>query len=666
MLSDLCDSSDSIHFTYMTAVTRKKYEENFEVPDVPPPVGIALPAGLPPHAILTQWYNFKDEHNHYLWTFEYEVPVPNGRPIKSFHRETFYCEKCKRWLSVGSTRRNLTRHFPVHGDEDPLERKRLQESQGNNLESQSQEDASVSNKPKTIVNDPVAGKKVTQMLIQFLLINSLPFILIEDSFLRTICNTCDRKTLTNYVSLIARLIRNSVKSMLNAAQYVTIAFDEWTDGASRRYIGYTVHCMYEWRFYEMTIEHFPIRQLHITGTYITQITQKVLNDYGIYNKILIACTDNGTNMVKSFNTLPFQRIPCVCHCINTFVTHFIEALRDAIFAPIFSEQATLSKSTVFTQFCENMPDMSLSSIPSYTQTRWYSIYELLDHLKKMKTTIYKFYRRKRDNNGQLTLEELPDSEWIPIKRDLDDRIFNHVHSLKPFFFSIKKAYKQLESDKFGTISCIIPQYQKVLKQLDKLPQLYVIGVTAFKAAYQEYWNKYFTNFALVLFTATRLNPFIPHENFMTPEEIQKADTEIIRIMDQIRPNPQVPQRANQRNDSSSSSDDSDDDSEDDAPMTNSAALAYYVANRSYFEKDDLLAFWKGRKSDKKYSVLAQIAERILSIIITSASAERLFSSSARNTSYLRMRLSKDHVCDMALISGNKEIAIHEMEVNPLT
>lgn len=31
-----------------------------------------------------------------------------------------------------------------------------------------------------------------------------------------------------------------------------------------------------------------------------------------------------------------------------------------------------------------------------------------------------------------------------------------------------------------------------------------------------------------------------------------------------------------------------------------------------------------------------------------------------------MRLSKDHVCDMALISGNKEIAIHEMEVNPLT
>lgn len=104
------------HFTYMTASTKKKYIDNFEVSDVPPPIGAGLPSGVPPNAIVTQWYNFKDEKCHYLWAIEYEVPSPDGRPQKLFHKGDFYCEKCKNWKSTGETRHNITRHFSVHGE----------------------------------------------------------------------------------------------------------------------------------------------------------------------------------------------------------------------------------------------------------------------------------------------------------------------------------------------------------------------------------------------------------------------------------------------------------------------------------------------------------------------------------------------------------------------
>lgn len=123
--------------------------------------------------------------------------------------------------------------------------------------------------------------------------------------------------------------------------------------------------------------------------------KEVLENYGISGKIKFACTDDGANMVKSFDFINLQRIPCVCHCINTFITHFIEAIRDQVFVPIFSEQSSLSKSAVFRQFCANDPTIKLTSIPSYTQTRWYSVFELLGHLRIMKRTILDFYKRKR-------------------------------------------------------------------------------------------------------------------------------------------------------------------------------------------------------------------------------------------------------------------------------
>lgn len=258
---------------------------------------------------------------------------------------------------------------------------------------------------------------------------------------------------------------------------------------------------------------------------------------------------------------------------------------------------------------------------------------------------------------------MPDAVWFPIKQNLEDTVFIHVKNLHPFFKAIKKAYKVLESDKFGTISYILRFYKRILKKLNMLPQVYNAGVNAFKDVYKEYWTNYFKEFDLVLYMATRLNPFIKHERCMTPEEIQRADTEILKIMNEIRPDPPATPTVPEQN---AEVDDSDSSSEsDDENVTNADILKFYIANSNYAMQSDLLVFWNNQSKDKKQDVLAEVAQEVLSVIITSASAERLFSSSSRNTSYLRMKLTKDHVQDLAMISGNKEIAIHEMEVNSM-
>lgn len=291
------------------------------------------------------------------------------------------------------------------------------------------------------------------------------------------------------------------------------------------------------------------------------------------------------------------------------------------------------------------------------------MYEVIRHLRKLKEDIYAFYKAKRDKNDQLLQEEMSYNEFLQIKNDLD-KVFGPVEETYRFFKRIMLAYKKLESDHFGTISYVIYEFGKIQKELQDLPQKYHIGVTQFNAMYKEYWEENFERIKLTLFIATRLNPLIKHELILTPDEIKTADDEILKIMNRINP-PTNERRAAAANSDSNSSELSDAEPIEEE-LSNSAAFNYYISNRCTFEKkQSLWSLWMKLSKQSHYSVLFKVAMKILSTIITSASAERLFSASARNTSYLRMRLSKDHVRHLALISGNKEMAIHEMEVNPI-
>lgn len=60
---------------------------------------------------------------------EYEEHVAGGRPEKKFLKDMYHCEKCKVWKNSGHPKNNITRHYSIHGDSNPGDRRKIREAQ---------------------------------------------------------------------------------------------------------------------------------------------------------------------------------------------------------------------------------------------------------------------------------------------------------------------------------------------------------------------------------------------------------------------------------------------------------------------------------------------------------------------------------------------------------
>lgn len=60
-------------------------------------------------------------------------------------------------------------------------------------------------------------------------------------------------------------------------------------------------------------------------------------------------------------------------------------------------------------------------------------------MQELKSLIFKFYKTKRDQNNQLTNENLNDAEWKPIKRKLLHNVFVHIKYLHSFLLQVKES-----------------------------------------------------------------------------------------------------------------------------------------------------------------------------------------------------------------------------------
>ena len=114
-----------------------------------------------------------------------------------------------------------------------------------------------------------------------------------------------RKTVRKKILKKADNLQTKILDQFKNCQNVNVTVDIWSDRKMRSFLGVTGHVIIkendtmELKSFTLACEHFKGRH---SGENISAAFEKIIQRFGIRNKILYVITDNAANMKKAFTT----------------------------------------------------------------------------------------------------------------------------------------------------------------------------------------------------------------------------------------------------------------------------------------------------------------------------------------------------------------------------
>lgn len=579
--------------------------------------------------------------------------------------EFFFCTKCHTWKKVGTTISHIKMHYNTISHNDEI----FEKNNG------------ISRKWQ---------KKLTNSIELFILINGYPFRCIEDKNLKVIPGLCTRKFLQSKSRKIANKVRGVLKNMLIRCDYCSLSIDEWCDLTKKRFLGVSCHTKLEGQMKALTISHISLDKViardgrdHLVADDICGITNSIIEGYSISDKVILIVTDRAQIMksgIQKLNDLRSQQGKpliiwgnCVCHAFNSLLTFFIKEIKPLI-SPIFNLQKKLNYSEIFASFLIRK-ESKISRISSYNEVRWYSLFKMLSHMQKLKDEIIEFM--------QTEFQEIVSIE-----------IWNNIENIMSIVQIVKRTTKALEGENYTTISYVLQAFHSIYSCFSDLSKKGKTYLEAFQK-WQTYYNQVLTetknNWSPLLEVACFLHPGLNHEvllnhydmelifNFFANENGKwSCITQNSAILQLSNSNPKS-KKVNTYYSldikdidiSIKKKKEKKDDVKDDALfemmslVKDDENLQTENENRTIYEEINVYKaqciigkympnqFWK----EKSFQLpkLAEIANKIMSIIPSSASTERQFSCSKRIQGLRRAHMCDDVFEDQVLIASNPEI-----------
>ena len=556
------------------------------------------PADVGPHPTGMSMISFRKYDDCPLFV----VPVGIDGSVNSSY---FYCRLCRKWLNISTTQSNFTKH--------------VTRKHPNLLKAQEQEIELTDDEKRAY------GKR-------FILLNALPFSLVEDPDFRMLCPGLTRKGMSEYAHELSNFLSENLVSYLDSAVKVVLSIDEWSSIANQPYLGIEAHVLFDDHYEVLCIDHKVLINQHNTADILAMCVFETIEEFGLESKYIGFVSDT-TPLMPATNAALCQYIesqwfPCFCHIMDLLLQTIVESAYPTI-EQMFVHQKTLGHSTVFHNYLIEH-EAPVTTLPSYTPTRWFSIFELMDHYVKLKTFIADFLAASNE--------------------DFDPDVFDAVADLLNVVATAKRAILDLESESFGTISMVIPYFKLLNKSVHSLDQTtWSDLIELFDVDFNSKYLKRLEDEGLsrTLLTATRLNPKMTCH--LSNEQIVSADSIIRESIGTVAPHKE------ERDDESyglflhSSQLNEDDPGEDQL-----AAFIMAIPNSRHLELEE---FWFSHAGD--WPELAAYAVATLLPPASSTSVERQFSKAARIQNKSRARLYSKKVSDLVKISCNSE-AVREL------
>jgi hypothetical protein len=587
---------------------------------IPPP----HPNGFEPHHWL--------QHRQFSFLF---IPVAEDESIDE--SQFFYCERCSdrgKWFRASGSVGNVHKYV-INKDKEEWDKSRPIQSARDHLPVLREADALLS-----------------------ILEERLPFTFIEAPRLRSIMQIdTDHRRLRGFLYQTKDNVANALKSELSSFPHLTLVVDEWTDASLRHYVGLKVHCANNQKYSTFCLEHSPLTE-RADAKNLAQTVNQILEKYDIKERVRFIVTDTARVMPAMVHEMGKVWSPCWGHIYNLMLSKIVESVRPECLDELFQFTAAASHSIHWRKLVNNATKYNVSALPTYSVTRWYSLWKLLKNVQIMKDEI----------NLWLTEER---------RQPISELTWGRLAELFTVVSTFKNATEEIERDSFGTCSYVYDGLTLVRLVCERSEWL-LLSV-GWHRAYTEYRVRYLgdgTEPVLItsnhlqfgpvlrdrLLLATLLNPAVNVKKSLSDWELGKAFELLERAWTQASPSfsqPRAPSPPSHlvrgihegltRRDLLMG---------DEGPEASELDRFHALDRRpmmaqAYF---DLFQWWTANKLS--FPVLYQIALGCLVVPATSAAVERQFSKGKLIHTDHRQSLRAETLSNAVFLRSNLQLTEH--------
>ena len=340
---------------------------------------------------------------------------------------------------------------------------------------------------------------------------SLPMSLVENQSFRQFVHDLDPKfTLPSRHHVSAALIPSlwdtknaAVCNLLGQARSVSLTVDIWTDRVMHSYLAVTAHTFVDLSPRSCLVKFAVFGGSH-TGVKIAEEMRKMIEEYGLVEKVCYVVSDNASNMKKAFEVMnavrsipnpddtddlqeegdafavddeslwqdleegedshvsmaleqqSVTRLSCFAHTMQLAVRDGVAKLASAtgLLAKISKMANLVHQSAKFREALEQKFDSCGKSIPSTNATRWNSLHSQLKAVSELdQIKLGEVLREQSMANLVLTSRE-------------HASLCELVEILDPF----SEATDLCQGEKYTTVGCIVPSIVSLHKHLRSMEQ----------------------------------------------------------------------------------------------------------------------------------------------------------------------------------------------------
>lgn len=504
--------------------------------------------------------------------------------------------------------------------------------------------------------------KIDDAIMKVIAWDLQPFSIVEDRGFQNLMKICapsykipSRKYFSKtLLPSIYEQKKVDLKSKLqNEALSVTLTTDSWTSPVNDSFTAVTVHYINE--LFEMKaylLECAEANESH-TSQYLASEILRVVDEWGLSDKVLIVITDNASNITSAItNILKWKHFGCYAHKINLIVQDGL-LLLDALIKKVKGLVTFFKRSNAAVQkllkYQEQTGIKQPKKLLQDVATRWNSTFFMLERFILLEDAVKHTLALTDSDLPKLTVEE-----WEICKQT--------CIVLEPF----AEVTTVISSESYVSASKVIPITRGLKSTVKKLSvEVTNASVKNLVANLLQGIDKRFPNleksksFSICSF----LDPRIKHLMFEESSTVETTKKHVIELVcGLIKKNtdhvPEEPALDVQQQKKLSIWDDVDETISKARPVGTAYSQAVQEVQR-YFDdkpiqrKEDPLAWWKDHV--KVYPNLATLARTHLAMVATSVPCERMFSKAGIILSDRRTRLQTRKVKELIFLNANSSL-----------
>lgn len=278
-----------------------------------------------------------------------------------------------------------------------------------------------------------------------------PFSVVEDKGFKEFVQALNpayqlpnRKTISKtLIPALYEECKHSIKLLVSSGKSFCITTDCWTSLNTTSYIAVTAHFINEnFQLISILLECSAMTLSH-TSENLSYEINKIITEWNIEGKILLAVSDNANNIKSAITNLGLKHFGCFAHTLNLIVTDGLKV--EAITIIINKVKTIVSHfrrsclaGTKLNKFQENEGKTPLKLIQDVI-TRWNSTFHMLDRFIELESAIKSTLALLDVELPALTFEE-----WKIVKQ--------LCTVLKPFY----TVTNTISGEMYCTVSMIIP------------------------------------------------------------------------------------------------------------------------------------------------------------------------------------------------------------------